>query len=470
MACYFAFVLLFCSSGTLARYIRVSERVSRLLLLGLIAAAFVGIAALAATRQRHLFLTTDISGSNLQRLRVVSLVGGLLVSLGCLALFIPSLLLATGLSSLGIAFGATALMVTWGHSTALVKLRPRVVVSGFATIAGSLLYLLIISLPEQLAALMAGILPSVSGVLGFVYWRHLSEPPTFTSGETDIPFYNMVDRRILLYAVSFGCFFSLIGYALLQVEPNYAAGWVPGVLCISLFLLAQIALAFYMVRVIKVESPQASYRPVPLLFAAGFLLLPFVDPPISWLAMAVAFAGFGCFGVFYWVILSNTAYRFRSSPEIIYSLGFLLLTLGAIIGELIKLSLGILGQTGHDFSVSVAVIGLTLLVIVLWQNSDGALFANETVEMGGSFTLTQKVLKTDNALRAQAIASHFSLSPREVEVLELLMEGRNVPAISAELVLSKNTVQTHVKSIYRKTGVSKRQHLLTLADELATLP
>ena len=48
------------------------------------------------------------------------------------------------------------------------------------------------------------------------------------------------------------------------------------------------------------------------------------------------------------------------------------------------------------------------------------------------------------------------LSERELTVLRLLASDLSEREIAAELYLSFNTVHSHVKSIYRKLGVSSR--------------
>lgn len=53
---------------------------------------------------------------------------------------------------------------------------------------------------------------------------------------------------------------------------------------------------------------------------------------------------------------------------------------------------------------------------------------------------------------------------REAEILGYLARGRSQPYIREELVLSKNTVATHVKHIYQKLGVHSRQELLDLFE------
>ena len=53
-------------------------------------------------------------------------------------------------------------------------------------------------------------------------------------------------------------------------------------------------------------------------------------------------------------------------------------------------------------------------------------------------------------------------SPREREVVALVLRGNNVPAIARKLYISENTARDHMKSIYRKADVHSRQELIDL--------
>lgn len=55
------------------------------------------------------------------------------------------------------------------------------------------------------------------------------------------------------------------------------------------------------------------------------------------------------------------------------------------------------------------------------------------------------------------------LTDREMEVVELLLEGHRVATIAAELYLSPHTVRNRLKSIFRKTGTSSQAELVHLA-------
>ena len=54
----------------------------------------------------------------------------------------------------------------------------------------------------------------------------------------------------------------------------------------------------------------------------------------------------------------------------------------------------------------------------------------------------------------------FGLSAREVDVLELLVLGKDAKAIADELFISFNTVRSHIRRIYGKLDVHSRQELL----------
>lgn len=58
------------------------------------------------------------------------------------------------------------------------------------------------------------------------------------------------------------------------------------------------------------------------------------------------------------------------------------------------------------------------------------------------------------------LARAYDLTRREEDVLRLLMEGRTFAEAADELVVSLNTVKSHVRRVYAKMGVSGKSDLL----------
>jgi LuxR family maltose regulon positive regulatory protein len=61
------------------------------------------------------------------------------------------------------------------------------------------------------------------------------------------------------------------------------------------------------------------------------------------------------------------------------------------------------------------------------------------------------------------------LSPRELEVLRCLAQGLSYEETGRRLFLSLNTVQFHVKNIYGKLGVNRRQQATEKAREMSLI-
>ena len=65
--------------------------------------------------------------------------------------------------------------------------------------------------------------------------------------------------------------------------------------------------------------------------------------------------------------------------------------------------------------------------------------------------------------RCDSLAREYALTAREREVLGYLARGHSGVYISDELLISPNTVRTHIHNIYRKLGVTSREDVLRVA-------
>ena len=84
---------------------------------------------------------------------------------------------------------------------------------------------------------------------------------------------------------------------------------------------------------------------------------------------------------------------------------------------------------------------------------------------GDAFELAESSMQSTLEARCAEVAAARGLSPREAEVLVFLARGFTPAYIAKSLVLSISTVRTHVRNIYRKLDVNKREELIHLIDE-----
>ncbi len=74
---------------------------------------------------------------------------------------------------------------------------------------------------------------------------------------------------------------------------------------------------------------------------------------------------------------------------------------------------------------------------------------------------------------AALLAEHLGeedLTPREVQVLQLIRDGYKNKQIADQLSISENTVNFHIKNIVDKLGANDRTHAVTIAARRGLLP
>jgi NarL family two-component system response regulator LiaR len=109
---------------------------------------------------------------------------------------------------------------------------------------------------------------------------------------------------------------------------------------------------------------------------------------------------------------------------------------------------------------------------VLQAGAIGYLLKNVTVEelaeavraaYAGRSTLAPEAAKALIQAAAEEPTLGHDLTPREHEVLELMVEGMSNPEIAEALSVSRSTARAHVSNILSKLGVSNRAEAIALA-------
>lgn len=73
-------------------------------------------------------------------------------------------------------------------------------------------------------------------------------------------------------------------------------------------------------------------------------------------------------------------------------------------------------------------------------------------------------------VRDQAKVDALGITPRELEILELIAAGLSNKEIGARLFVSENTVKTHSSRVFDKLGARRRTQAVQLGKELRLIP
>jgi len=80
------------------------------------------------------------------------------------------------------------------------------------------------------------------------------------------------------------------------------------------------------------------------------------------------------------------------------------------------------------------------------------------VERGGPFELDQGKLE------------QLQITPRELEILQLIADGLSNKEIAEKLFVSENTVKTHSSRVFDKLGARRRTQAVQLGKEYRLIP
>ena len=163
-------------------------------------------------------------------------------------------------------------------------------------------------------------------------------------------------------------------------------------------------------------------------------------------------AGYYAAFVSLWVLC---AYLTAESPSMVrwlFALVGAVLAAGQALG-LIAVDTRLFGLGREDAVVMVVVL---LLACLYLSNS------SSPYESWGIVKPAQLSSEPDMADACELLAAETRMTKREREILPLLAQGRNRKVIAEQLVLSENTVKTHISNLYAKVHVHSQQELIEL--------
>lgn len=84
--------------------------------------------------------------------------------------------------------------------------------------------------------------------------------------------------------------------------------------------------------------------------------------------------------------------------------------------------------------------------------------------MSGGIYIPSNMAQLNNVNETDKVATHFNLTPRQTEVLALLVDGSSNKKIAQELSLTESTVKVHITSIFKAMNVKNRTQAAMAAE------
>ncbi len=211
-----------------------------------------------------------------------------------------------------------------------------------------------------------------------------------------------------------------------------------------------------------------------IMFLTGVLFVPYRNELLSNISAFLTLTGFITYFLLVLILIIDLVRTFDLNLTLALginqSLEYAMFTIGISVGHFIWGAWGDVPQTAFAIT-SVCSVFLMIFTLTFsterppWKASfykPNAEISEETVSSDVAKAELEKMNRERNA--GLAIIRRFNLTPREVDVFELLAKGRNAEYIQNSLVISNHTVKTHIYNIYRKMDIHSLQELLDIID------
>ncbi len=371
---------------------------------------------------------------------LAAVIGSLGTALAILA-FRQSEINSFALALVGIVISGVAmscLMISWSDLFSRMEYRQVQVSTALSISLGTAVFLACTYLPYGLAQISAAAFP----ILSFVFLR---------SKEMTTPHIERVAEAqsekwpLIIFAVCLTCL-SIANSFLRGLNLSVAADTETstGTLLFNAIPATCLVLAF-------AKTPKLLSSIAILCISGGLGLLALSTPELGSAAVGT---GFICFEILAWMVSAETVKRSGWSIEGIAGTIWASLYLGSIIGILLGQFTQHHGGLQSNLGVIVCLViaYLAIMVFVLNYNKNFLKVFEPVPEEAQPATLMTE--------RAKALAEDLHFTEREREILLILVNGRSAKYVAQELVISDNTVKTHIKNIYRKAEVSSKDQLL----------
>ena len=178
---------------------------------------------------------------------------------------------------------------------------------------------------------------------------------------------------------------------------------------------------------------------------------------------AVVSVGFTCFDLFCFVMVATACRQSGVRAGAAFGWYRALESFVPMVALGLMAALGQLGARGGNTTLYVLVAACVLVLAVVLVFDRGNILERGRLKPDVVYPRAEALYF---ARQCEEAIRRYELSPREAEVLSLVVRGRSVPHIAERLYLSRGTVKSHIARIYQKLGVRDRQEMIDRIESL----
>jgi DNA-binding CsgD family transcriptional regulator len=200
-----------------------------------------------------------------------------------------------------------------------------------------------------------------------------------------------------------------------------------------------------------------------LLFFAGLFITAAFTSAWWQIGSAVVIMSRTFLGMFLWIVLINIAQSYHQNPVFLFSVFFLLTDSlsGIVTNYLMPLFVEQDVVLTQEYVTVLALVMAFVLLLGLFVYMSALAFKADSGQTGAPLVVKDETRRT----ACENISQRCALTQREADVLLLISQGHSLKKVAESLFISVSTAQSHVKSLYRKTGRHSRQEIIDLMND-----
>lgn len=211
----------------------------------------------------------------------------------------------------------------------------------------------------------------------------------------------------------------------------------------------------------KVNQAYTLYSAMTMIGLSFILFMVLNRSALSYLIInSLMMGAFGICDLFWWSILGSF-FDYTGNPAKILGIGLSMNVLGIFIGEFVGSIIASVGGGQQEASIAALIIIFVIIILLpILNNHLSRLLKNHVFLV--NFTNMKENERDRAIIELQDIKQ---LTDREIEVVELLLQGYTYKAVAEKLVISENTMKYHVKNIYQKLNINSKMELIKIFAE-----